>query len=126
MQSPLDDAHMLHHGEEQGMLKKLAVLDHQVDAGDVHVHDAASANVEMPDLAVAHLPFWQADERSAGMDERVGIFAQQAVIGGLARERDGIGFGLSAVSPAVEDDEDEWFRTSHWWKSSCTMRERSI
>jgi len=57
----------------------------------------------MSDLAVAHLAFRQADERSTGMDERVGILAQQAVVSGLARERDGLGLGLGAVAPAVED-----------------------
>src|SRR5258708_37537369 len=126
MEPPLAHPRMLHRGEQDGMREELAVLDHQVDAGDVHVNDAAGANVEMPDFAVAHLSFRKADERSAGMNERGGIFAQQTVVGGLARERDGVGFGLGAVSPAVEDDEDEWFGTGHWWKSSCTMRERSI
>jgi hypothetical protein len=95
---------MLHRGDQHGMGEELAVLDHQVDPGDVHVHDATGADVEVADLAVAHLAFRQADERSAGMDERVGIFAQKAVIGRLARQSDGVGFGLGAVAPAVEDD----------------------
>ncbi len=101
------------------MREELAVLDHQVDAGDVHVHDAPGADVEMANLAVAHLPFGQADERSAGMNQRVGILAQQPVIGRLARERDGIGLGFGAISPAVEDDENEWFGTGH---KSCRLR----
>jgi hypothetical protein len=29
------------------------------------------------------------------------------------RESDGVGFGFGAVSPAIEDDEDERFRTRH-------------
>ena len=45
------------------------------------------------------------------MNESIGILAQQPVIGGLAGERDGVGFGFGAVSPAVEDDENEWFGT---------------
>ena len=111
MQPALAGARVLHGIEQHGMREKFAVLDHQVDAGDVHVHDAAGADVEVADFAVAHLPFGQADERPAGMNQRVGILAQQAVIGGLAGERDGVGFGFGAVSPAVEDDENEWFRT---------------
>src|SRR5258708_6897865 len=126
MESPLAHARVLHRREQDGMREELAILDHQVDARDVHVNDAAGADVEMPDFAVAHLSFRKADERSAGMNERVGIFAQQPVVSGLARQRDCVGFGLGAVSPAVEDDEDERFGTGHWWKSSCTMRERSI
>ena len=113
MQSPFAHARMLHRREQHGMRKEFAVLDHQVDAGDVHVNDASRADVEMANLAVAHLPLGQTNKRSAGMDQRVGIFAQQPVVSGLARERDGVGFGFGAVSPAVEDDENEWFGTRH-------------
>ena len=45
------------------MREELAIVNHQVDARDVHVHDASGANVEMPDLAVAHLPLPQAGRR---------------------------------------------------------------
>src|SRR5215471_3848891 len=65
----------------------------------------------MADFAVPHLPFRQSDERSAGMDQRVGIFAQQAIVRRFARERDGISFRLGAVAPSVEDDENKWLRT---------------
>ena len=95
------------------MREEFAVLDHQIDARDVHVHDAAGADVEVADFAVAHLAFGQPDKRAAGVNQRVGILAQQAVVGWLARERDGIGFGFGAISPAVEDDENERFRTGH-------------
>ncbi len=121
MQAALAGAGVLHGVEQHGMREQFAVLDHQVDAGDVHVDDAAGADVEVADLAVAHLAFGKADERAAGVDERVGIFAQQAVIGGLAGERDGVGFGFGAVSPAVEDDEDERFRTGHKIASSFSL-----
>src|ERR1700693_304495 len=113
MQSPLAHARVLHGREQHRMREELAVLDHQVDARDVHVNDAPRANVQMPDLAVAHLSFRQADERSAGMNERVRILTEQAIVSRLARESDGIGLGLGAVSPAVEDDENEWFGTRH-------------
>src|SRR5580658_3292708 len=113
MQPPLAHACMLHGREQYWMCKELAVLDHQVDASDVHVNDAPGANVEMPDLAVAHLPLGQAHKGPAGMNERVGILAQQTVIGWLARQRDGVGLGLGAVTPAIEDDENEWFGTGH-------------
>src|SRR5580704_11223551 len=113
VQAALAATRMLHRGEQHGVGKELSVLDHQIDAGDVHVHDAAGADVEMSDFAVSHLPFGQADKRSTGMDESVGIFAQQAVVGRLAGQRDRVGLGFGAIAPAVEDDEDEWFRTGH-------------
>src|SRR5579863_270688 len=113
MQSPFAYACMLHGREQHGMREELAVLDHQVDARDVHVHDAAGTDVEMPDLAVAHLPLGQADERSTCVNQRVGILAQQAVVSGLACQSDGVGLGFGAVSPAVENDQDEGFGSRH-------------
>ena len=95
------------------MRKKFPVLNHQIDAGDIHVHDAPSANIQMANFAVAHLPFRQPDKRPAGMNQRVRILAQQPVISRLARQRDGIGLGFGAISPAVENDENERFRTRH-------------
>src|SRR5271156_2010619 len=106
MQSPLACARMLHGGEQHRMLKEFTILDHQVNAGDVHVNDAPGADIEMPDFAVAHLPLGQPDKKSAGMNQSVGIFAKQAVVVGLARQRNSVGLGLGAITPAVEDDED--------------------
>ncbi len=80
------------------MRKEFAVLDHQLDAGNVHVNDAPGADVQMTDFAVAHLPVGQADKGAAGVDQRVGIFAQQAIVGRLARKRDRVGL-VSARYP---------------------------
>src|SRR5271155_4247990 len=113
MQSSFANARVLHRREQHGMREKFAILDHQIDAGDVHVHDAARANIKMPNFAVAHLPFGQSDKRSTGVNQRVGILAQKAVIGGLTRQRDSVGFGLGAITPAVEDDKYQRFRTRH-------------
>src|SRR5256885_15421675 len=66
------------------------------------MNDAARANVEMADLAVAHLAVGQADIFSAGVNQGVWIFAQQTVVIGLAGERDGIGFGFGAVTRSEE------------------------
>jgi hypothetical protein len=43
------------------------------------------------------------------LNKRVGILAQQPVINRLTSKRDGIGFNFCAVSPAVEDDENQRF-----------------
>src|ERR1039457_4086278 len=77
------------------------------------MHNAPGPNVQMPDLAVAHLPLRQSHKRPAGVNERVGILAQQPVVSRFARERDGIGFGFGTITPAVENDKNEWFRTRH-------------
>ncbi len=77
------------------------------------MNDAPRANVEMADFAVAHLPIGQANVFAAGLNQGVGIIAQQAVIIRLAGQRNGIGLGFGAVSPAIEDDKNEWFGTGH-------------
>src|SRR5260370_11668443 len=47
------------------------------------------------------------------MNQSVGILAQQTVIRGVVRKCDGVGLGFGSVSPAVENDENERFRTRH-------------
>ena len=80
-----------------------AVADGGVDAGHVHADDAAGAEVEVADFAVAHLAVGEADEVLAGADEGVGEVAQELVVGRFARERDGVAERVGAVTPAVED-----------------------
>src|SRR5262249_6380403 len=105
MKLPATGARVLHRFEQRRVLEELAALNHQRDARSTQMHDAPGANVQMADLAVAHLPFGETDERAAGLNERVGIFTQQAVVSRLSRERDGVGIGFGSVTPAVEDDE---------------------
>ena len=49
-------------------LRQRVFLDGLVDAGQVLVNDAAGAEVEVADLAVAHLAVGQADIHAAGAD----------------------------------------------------------
>src|SRR6266496_3956381 len=109
MKLSASSAGVLHGIQQHRMLEELTVLDHQLDASGIHVHDASGADVQVPDFAVAHLAFRQADIRPAGLNQCVWIFAQETVVSRLARKRDGVGFGFGAVTPAVEDDENEWF-----------------
>src|SRR6266853_310605 len=104
---------MLHGIEQHRMREEVAILNHQFNARDVHVHDAAGANVEVSDFAVTHLPLGQSDGGSARLNERVGIFTQETIIGWLVRHRDRIGLGFGTVSPAVENDEDKRFGTQN-------------
>src|ERR1017187_3754746 len=113
MQLSSTEAGILHCFDEHGMREEFAVQDHQVDARDVHVHDAPSAHIQVADFAVPHLAFWQPNKRPAGVNQRVGILAQQPVVCWLARECDGVAFGFGSVSPAVKNDEYERFGTRH-------------
>ena len=109
MQTATPGAGMLHRAEQRRIGEEFAVLDHVIDAGDIHVHDSPRANVEVPDFAVAHLAIGQTNVFAAGVNERVGIFAEQAVVGRLAGDGDGVCFCVWAVAPAIEDDQDERF-----------------
>ena len=58
-------------------------------------------------------PSGRPDRGTAGLNQRVGIFPQQAVVHWFAGQSDGIGFGFCTISPAIKDDKDERFWTSH-------------
>ena len=62
MQAAIAGASFGHGFEKRRVLFELAGLDHHVDLADVHVHDAAGADVEVADFAVAHLAGGQADD----------------------------------------------------------------
>ena len=107
MQLPPRLARPFHcHGDGR-VLGELAGGDLGVDAGNIHLHDAPGADVQVADLAVAHLPVWQADKVVAGLDERVGIFAQQLVVGWLAGQCNGVVGGFDAIAPSIEDGQNE-------------------
>ena len=94
---------------EERLALEFATGDELVNAGDVHVHDAAGADIQMADFAIAHLSFGEADSGAGGVDERVGKFAQEAIVIWFARKGDRIAGGFGAIAPAVEDGEDDGF-----------------
>jgi hypothetical protein len=92
------------HGFRNGRVGgEFVVGDERVDAGNVHAHNAACADIQMADFAVAHLAVWQADEMFASANEGVGIFREELVVGGLAGQRDSVVCCVRAVTPSVED-----------------------
>src|SRR5437764_549879 len=113
MQLTATRASTFYRVEQDRIGEDRAVLDHYVNLGDVHVHDAAGAHIEVADFAVAHLAVRQTYKAPAGVNERVGILAQQLVVSGLASESDGVGLALGAIAPTIEDDEDERLGFGH-------------
>jgi len=114
-QVELARAAAFHGFEKQRLERKLAGGDELIDSRAVHVDDAAGADIQVADLAIAHLSDGKADGGAGGLDERVWKIFQDAVVVGLAREGDGVAFGFGAVAPAVEDGEDDGF----WALSHC-------
>src|SRR6266478_4440028 len=113
MEATASTACVLHGCEEHRVREELAILDHQFDTRAVHVDDTAGADIEMSHFTVAHLAVGQPHIFPAGMDKSVGIFAEQAIVGRLPRHRDRVGFRLGSVTPAVENNENQWFGTGH-------------
>jgi len=56
MQLAPAQASVLHRLDQHRMREEFAVLDHQIDARDIHVHDAPRANIQMPDFAIPICP----------------------------------------------------------------------
>src|SRR5690349_9550336 len=99
---------VLHRFKQNGVREEIAFLNHEVDLGDVHVHDAAGSDVQVPDFAVAHLPGGQPDVTPAGMDQRIGKHFEHPVVIWFSGESNGIGRRWRRVSPAIKNDENQW------------------
>ena len=97
---------MTHAGEQYRIAEEIAGFDHKVDAHDVHQQHAARADVEMADFAVAHLAVRQAHGGTGGLDQHVGVLAQEPVVGRFSRGGDGVAFYDRGKSPAIENGQD--------------------
>src|SRR5258708_915888 len=108
------------HGIKQhGMLEEFARRNHLIDSRDVHVDHASRADIQMPDFTVAHLPLGQSHKRSRGVDQCVRKIAQQRIVGGLARGRDGVALGSGRKSPTIQNGQEQGFLFAlhYWWKA---------
>ena len=119
-QMQLASAAALHRVEQQRLAEEFAAGDQLVDARDVHLDDAAGADIQVAHFAIAHLPFGQADVRAGGVNQRVGKILQQAVVIGFAGEGDGVALGFGAIAPAVEDGQHDWFGSFAHGRSGYT------
>ncbi len=90
--------------------KKVAAADACGNPDEVLRHHPAGAKVQVPHLAVAHLPFGQAHGQAAGVEEGSRFAVPEAVPNGGPGEFDGVSFALRPVAPPVEHDEDHLAR----------------
>src|SRR6266404_5783918 len=111
MQLVTASACILHRFEQHRMAEEFAILNHQLNSRRIHMDNAPCADVQMSDFAVAHLIVGQADVLTTGVNQSVGILAQQAVVSWLASKCNGIGISFGSITPAVENGENEWFGT---------------
>jgi hypothetical protein len=91
----------------RGIAFERIVGNHHINAGNVHLHDAARANIHVPHFAVAHLPDGQTDKAFRGLDQRVGVLAQQLVVSWFLRQSNGVIGSFRTIAPSVEDGQYE-------------------
>ena len=92
-------------GAQHLVTRERSVGDGVVDAHEVLAHDRACAEVEMADLAVAHLPLGQAHRAPARLQRRVWVALPQLVEDGRARERYRVAGARLGEPPAVQHDQ---------------------
>ncbi len=97
--------------EQRGALRETAVLDGEIDARQILAHDAAGADVHMPDLGVSHLPGGQADGMAGGRQQGMRTLGQQARVVRRLGFRDRVVGRIGPPAPAVEDAQHRGMRT---------------
>ena len=76
------------------------------DPDQVLRNHPARAEVEVADLAVAHLPFGKADTQAARLEQGPGLPGPESLPGGRIRQGDGVAFALGAIAPPIQYDQD--------------------
>ena len=102
MAGPARSAELADQTSERLIACQAAVVDGRIDPPDLLIDDAPGAETEMADLGIAHLTAGQPDFDARGVQQRVGAFRHESVIGGRDRGRDGVVRRIGAMPPAVE------------------------
>src|SRR5262249_9776881 len=93
----------LHGIQEHCVTEEASTLDSRIYSRDVHPDDAAGADVQMADFAIAHLAIGQADRITRAFNQGVGIVLQPFVQVRSVGECDGVALAACRVAEAVED-----------------------
>ena len=70
---------VVHGIVERIVIEKAALLDGFCNFRQLLIDDAPSADVQVADLGISHLPFWKAYSKAAGLQLRVGPVGKQTV-----------------------------------------------
>src|SRR3954465_4498426 len=121
-----DEVHarrVLHRGPQDVVLGERPVLDGLADAREVLLDHRAGAEVEVPDLRVAHLALGEPDGRPPRRQLAVRIALPQVVEDRRRGQRDGVARAVRRDPPAVEDDEAD--RRDGHPRAASTMAAKS-
>src|SRR4030065_433728 len=81
--------------------KEGARTDCPVDARVFLVDHPAGAEIQVPDLGVAHLVRGQANRRLGGVNQGMRVVLPEKIPSGFSGLSDGVVFGIFPVTPAV-------------------------
>ena len=95
----------LYRAVDHGVIADGAGAACHVDARELLMHHAAGADVEMPDLGVAHLPLRQAHGLPRRFELGVRAGFEQLVENRRGRQRNGISGTRGGQAQAVHDDQ---------------------
>src|SRR2546429_6310982 len=88
--------------DQRGDVEEGARIDRLRDAHDVLRHDAAGAEVQMPDFAVADLAFGEAHGETGRVEQRAWRLRPEAMPGGRPAELDRVPHLAGTEAPAIE------------------------
>ena len=90
-------------GGQHRVGEEVAVGDRFVQPGQIPVHDAAGARVDVADFRVAHLPIGQADIQPGSGDQRMRLLSPQAIHHRSAGVQDRVVLPLFTMAVTVRD-----------------------
>ena len=115
-----------HEALETEALGEAPVFDGAIDPGDVLIDDAPCAQVEMADLRVSHLPGGEAHVGSRAGESGPRAFrvdaAESGHSGQLHRVAPARRIREVGVTPAVENDQQDFTHLRHLWAESGGSR----
>src|SRR2546423_14845260 len=96
--------------DQRGIGVEASVSDGRRDAYQILHHDAASAEIEVADFAVAHLPFGQIDAQPGRLEQGPRAPRPYGIPGRSGCECDCVAGSFGAITPAIEYDQRDWPR----------------
>ncbi len=109
--------HLVHRVNERLLFEKFSVLNVLGDAGQLLIHDAPRADVQVADLAVAHLSVRQTHIHAACAKLRMREARRQPVQIGRALRFNGVASGFLVDTEAIHDDQSSDLR--HMFFTPC-------
>jgi len=93
-------------GPQNRIFRESVVANHPIQPCNVHLNNAAGADIQVADFAVTHLAIGQADRFARGMNQSVRVVAQEAVEHRGVRRAHRVALDGEGVPPSVENGQD--------------------